>query len=117
MQHTIRVGIAPYPNPPARALGSLGAYVWAKAFEQLEQEVVANLHGSYKLLAMANGTTAISGVANIARIFEAICWAEEPLVFLAMMPLDVGKVPCVHCANMFRSYSSMGTEALNGKTT
>eukprot|EP00957_Ditylum_brightwellii_P039099 2955904-Ditylum_brightwellii.AAC.3 len=72
--------------------------------------------GFYQRLATASRTTSIADVTNIAGLFEAICQAEEPLIFLAMTPLDVGKVPCVQCTDIFRNYSSMGTEALNRKT-
>eukprot|EP00957_Ditylum_brightwellii_P193075 14700792-Ditylum_brightwellii.AAC.1 len=115
MQHAIVTGIAPHSNPLARAPGSLGTYMWAKAFDQSEREVVADLCGFYQHLVTANRATPVTGVTDIAELFEAICRTEEPLVFLAMMLLDAGKVACVHCTNVFRSYSGMGTEALNEK--
>eukprot|EP00957_Ditylum_brightwellii_P174578 13292961-Ditylum_brightwellii.AAC.1 len=110
MHCAIMAGAVPYPNPPARALGLLGAYMWAKVFEQDERNVVADLRVFYQRLATANGATTVAGVTNITGLFEAICQAKEPLMFLAMTPLDTGKVSCMHCANTFRSYSGMGSE-------
>eukprot|EP00957_Ditylum_brightwellii_P062319 4728875-Ditylum_brightwellii.AAC.1 len=90
MRRAILAGAVPYPNSPPRAPGSLGAYVWAKAFDQAEHKVVADLQCFYQR-------------------------AKEPFIFLAMTPLDARKVLCMHCADTFRSYFGMGTEALNGK--
>eukprot|EP00957_Ditylum_brightwellii_P192539 14659433-Ditylum_brightwellii.AAC.1 len=117
MCHTIRAEATPYPSLPTRALGSLGAYVWAKAFKQAEHDVVADLQGFYQQLATSNGATALMGATDTTGLFEAICRAEEPLIVLAMMLLDAGKVSCMHCADMLRSYSGMSTEALDGKAT
>eukprot|EP00957_Ditylum_brightwellii_P165404 12593149-Ditylum_brightwellii.AAC.1 len=77
--------------------------MWAKAFEQDERNVVADLRGFYQRLAAANGATTVAGVTDIAWLFEMICRAEEPLLFLAITPLDAGKVSCMHCADTFRS--------------
>eukprot|EP00957_Ditylum_brightwellii_P006698 508582-Ditylum_brightwellii.AAC.1 len=102
MRRAIEAGATPYPNPPARTPGSLGAYMWAKAFDQDERDVVADLRGFYERLATANRATTVAGVTDIAGLFKVICRAKEPLMFLAMAPLDAGKVLCMHCADTFR---------------
>eukprot|EP00957_Ditylum_brightwellii_P151598 11544938-Ditylum_brightwellii.AAC.1 len=105
MRRTVVAGATPYPNPPIRVPGLLGAYVWAKAFEQDERNAVADLRGFYERLATANRATTVAGVTDVAGLSEAICWANEPLMFLATTSLDTGKVSCMHCADTFRSYS------------
>eukprot|EP00957_Ditylum_brightwellii_P204036 15337320-Ditylum_brightwellii.AAC.1 len=80
-----------------------------------KHEVMADLWGFYQQLATANRMTTVVGVTDITSLFEAVCRTEKPLIFLAMMLLDAGKVSCMHCPDMFRSYSDMGTEALDQK--
>eukprot|EP00957_Ditylum_brightwellii_P032846 2490227-Ditylum_brightwellii.AAC.1 len=115
MRQAIIAGTVPYPNSLGRAPGSLGARMGTKAFEQMKEQVMADLHSFYQCLATANSTTAVTCMTDVVGLFEAICQAEEPLVFLEMMPLDTGKVTYMHRADIFHSYAGMGTELLNGK--
>eukprot|EP00957_Ditylum_brightwellii_P060732 4611201-Ditylum_brightwellii.AAC.1 len=52
------------------------------------------------------GTAAMVNVTDIEGLFNVICWAEEPMVMLAMTALDKGKLV----------YSEIGTDALESHT-
>eukprot|EP00957_Ditylum_brightwellii_P137465 10480765-Ditylum_brightwellii.AAC.1 len=55
-------------------------------------------------------------VTEIEGLFDAIRRAEEPMVMLAMTALDKGRVVCMHSCDLFRRYSGIGTDALEGHT-
>eukprot|EP00957_Ditylum_brightwellii_P087571 6666667-Ditylum_brightwellii.AAC.1 len=78
--------------------------------------IQADLVGFVNCLSEAAGTAAMVNVMDIEGLFNAIHWAEEPMVMLAMTTLDKGQVVCMHSCNLFHMYSGIGTDVLEGHT-